>query len=180
MSGDLQQRLKSYYTHKRRVVPQDHCYTQNAIDYYTWQLDQCKHKFDNLDKKDANFKRIIRSDIAGMLRKFHKDYVRAQYKEVDLHHSQDSVYEHVTPIKDLTQLYLLGIITVTEVLNPPVCLISKNTDKKLKDSNVSVNYDIYNFFRRYAHLQTSIEHDKDKTIVDLDKWTLQDHYDMLS
>ena len=180
MSENLQERINRYFPHKRTHINRNSIYEQNAIDYYTWQLTECKNKYNSVSNEDTNFRRILRSNIANMLRAYHKGHVEPQYKEVGLHYSHESVYEHVIPIVNLTQAYLLGVLNINEVLTPPVCLVSKTTDEKLKGTNVSVNYDLYNFFRRYAHLGTAIEFAKGNSVVDLDKWTLQDHYDMLS
>ena len=124
-------------------------------------------------------KRLIRDAIDRWLRRYHgyviEGGIGSHYVEVGVD-CKSCIFEHVIPARDALDMLLQGIMTVTQAMNIPTCLISKDNDQILSKSGlVKSSPDYWLFFKRYTVLTAQFA-TYDGTTIDTDTWTLEQHY----
>lgn len=125
--------------------------------------------------------RLMRDEIDFYLKRCHdyciKERVGAHYRELGKR-KKECDFEHVLPKALVRELLIYDEITIEQALNVPTCLLSKQNHRLINRVHVSTTPSIYDFWQRYRDNLTGLEvetHDGVK--VDLDNWTLHDHYD---
>lgn len=123
--------------------------------------------------------RLIRDMLVEALRRYHDYSIRgdigAHYRQSGII-SGDTIFEHIIPAREITGMLLEGKLTVNQALNAPTCLISKADDVKLRKTGLGASSPSrWQFFKRYQGLNSSFTTYNGQKI-DLDKWTLEDHY----
>ena len=124
-------------------------------------------------------KRLVRDAIDRWLRRYHgyviEGGIGSHYIEVGVD-IKSCIFEHVIPARDALDMLLQGIMTVSQAMNIPTCLISKHNDQILSKSGlVKSSPDYWLFFKRY-HVLTAEFATHDSTTVDTNTWTLEQHY----
>jgi hypothetical protein len=124
-------------------------------------------------------KRLLRDAIDRWLRRYHgyviEGGIGSHYVEVGVDR-KSCIFEHVIPARDALDMLLQGIMTVTQAMNIPTCLISKDNDQILSKSGlVKSSPDYWLFFKRYTVLTAQFA-TYDGTTIDTDTWTLEQHY----
>jgi hypothetical protein len=122
--------------------------------------------------------RLWRDSMDHWIRRYHGycvvDEIGSHYKQVGL--EEKGILEHVIPLSNVRTLMINEKLTIDQALNAPMCRISTKKDVELRKSGlVNTTPDLWNFFHRYRDLSIQIA-DIDGNLVDLDTWTLQDHY----
>jgi hypothetical protein len=128
--------------------------------------------------------RLLRDSMDHWLRRVHGYSIEGgagvHYRErVTRNHLPPprTVFEHVIPAAQLRDMLLAGVLTPAEALNPPTCTVTRTTDAHLRRCGaVSVNTTPWHFFRRYASVPGLVIETRHGHTVDLDAWTLEDHY----
>lgn len=131
--------------------------------------------------------RLLRDSIDHWIRRYHGytigGSIGTHYVEVGLPATVKGIFEHVIPASKLRDMLINGTLTINQALNAPISRVSSLTDHYLRNEGlVSTNNDYWHFFRRYSSLTAcTIELEveiqtHDGKAIDLDKWTLQDHY----
>lgn len=127
-------------------------------------------------------KRLCRDLIDFSLRRFHQYSIQQQFKAFYFESPEPDkkVFEHIIPASTLRDLLLNEKIDVHHTLYPPIVIISKENDKKLRDAGlVKSNNDLWHPFKRYV---TSGIFASSKIVdcfgreIDPDSFTLSDHY----
>jgi hypothetical protein len=123
--------------------------------------------------------RLIRDSIDHWIRRYHDYAIRgdigAHYRQVGIVQGQ-TVFEHVIPANEIRDMLIEGKLTVKQALNAPTCLIRKEDDVRLRKSGLSASSPSrWFFFRRYLGLDSTFTTYNGQT-VNLDTWTLEDHY----
>jgi hypothetical protein len=123
--------------------------------------------------------RLIRDMLVEALRRYHDYSIRG---DIGAHYRQsgiingETIFEHIIPAREITGMLLEGKLTVKQALNAPTCLISKVDDVKLRKTGLGASSPSrWQFFKRYQGLNSSFTTYNGQKI-DLDKWTLEDHY----
>lgn len=124
--------------------------------------------------------RLTRDVIDFLLRRYHgysiKEHIGAHYRQRGLKKGDRIEFEHVLPNAVARDMLLVGRLTATEVMNVPTCRLSKKKHAELAASGLGDSTpNVYYFFRRYRDLGIEIE-TQDGVAVDLDSWSLDDHY----
>ena len=124
--------------------------------------------------------RLLRDTIDFFLRRYHnyciKEKIGAHYVEVGLKHTDKKEFEHVMPASLARDLIIHNVLTIDEALHIPTCILSKKNHAILNSTNLgSTTPDIYWFWQRYKSLNINIK-THDGTIVDVNTWNLQTHY----
>lgn len=124
--------------------------------------------------------RLTRDVIDFLLRRYHgysiKEHIGAHYRQRGLRQNEKTEFEHVLPNSVGRDMFLVGRFTAQEAMNVPTCLLSKKKHAQLAASGLGdTTPDVFYFFRRYRDLAIEIE-TQDGTLVDLEKWNLEDHY----
>jgi hypothetical protein len=123
--------------------------------------------------------RLLRDLMDFALRRYHnyciKEQIGGHYREVGVDRKKCD-FEHVLPAALGRDLFIHNRIELVHVMNIPTCMLSKKNHKRLNSTKLSkTTPDIEFFFKRYAGLGVKIETHRGDPI-DLDTWTLQDHY----
>lgn len=123
--------------------------------------------------------RLIRDSLDHWIRRYHDYSIRgdigAHYRQIGTVQG-DTVFEHVIPANEIRDMLIEGKLTVKQALNAPTCLINKSDDVKLRKSGLSASSPSrWNFFKRYQGLD-SVFTTYNGQKIDLDSWTLEDHY----
>jgi hypothetical protein len=124
-------------------------------------------------------KRLVRDAIDHWLRRYHgyviEGGIGSHYVEVGVD-LRNCIFEHIVPARDALDMLLQGVMTVTQAMNIPTCLISKDNDRVLRETGrVKTSPSYWFFFKRYDVLQSTFTTHTGKRI-DLATWTLNDHY----
>jgi len=124
-------------------------------------------------------KRLVRDAIDHWLRRYHSYVIGggigSHYVEVRVN-LKFCIFEHIIPARDALDMLLQGIMTVSQAMNIPTCLINKDNDQILRESGLAQSSpDYWLFFKRYAVLDSQFA-THDSNIIDTDVWTLQHHY----
>lgn len=124
-------------------------------------------------------KRLVRDAIDRWLRRYQgyviEGGIKSHYIEIGVN-IKSCIFEHIIPARDALDMLLQGIMTVTQAMNIPTCLISKDNDQILSKSGLvksSPNY--WLFFKRYDILAARFT-THDGNIIDTNTWTLEQHY----
>jgi hypothetical protein len=125
--------------------------------------------------------RLIRDQIDNLIRRYHEYVIQgnyqAHYRQVGLLGKRGNVFEHVIPAKTVRNMLIAQHLTITQALNSPTCLISKEQDIKLRKNKMSKNTpNTWYFWQRYAALDIDIE-TFDGVAVDLAQWDLERHWE---
>lgn len=132
-------------------------------------------------KNDQQLLREIRNDIDYYLRRYHeycikqRDGMLAHYHEIDA--DQDCDFEHLIPASRIRDLLLAGSITVVQALNAPTVRLSRDKHAELKDAGwASQTPDMWIPFKRYSKVFDAVFETYDGTLINLETWSLEDHY----
>jgi hypothetical protein len=124
-------------------------------------------------------KRLVRDAIDHWLRRYHgyviEGGIGSHYVEVGVN-LRSCIFEHIVPARDALDMLLQGIMTVSQAMNIPTCLINKDNDQILRESGlVQSSPDYWLFFQRYAVLDSQFA-THDGTPINPLTWTLEKHY----
>ena len=124
-------------------------------------------------------KRLVRDAIDHWLRRYHSYVIGggigSHYAEVGVN-LKFCIFEHIIPARDALDMLLQGIMTVSQAMNIPTCLINKDNDQILRESGLSQSSpDYWLFFQRYAVLDSQFT-THDGTPINPLTWTLEKHY----
>jgi hypothetical protein len=124
--------------------------------------------------------RLLRDSMDHWIRRYHGytigGSIGTHYRQQAL--AEKGIFEHVIPASKLRDMVITGALTINQALHAPICRISQHNDRLLRSQGqVSSSDNYWNFFRRYQLLDHVIieTHDGAKT-MDLQNWTLEDHY----
>lgn len=127
---------------------------------------------------DPQIKREIRNTIDYYLRRYHqyciKEKIGAHYIEIG---AKDTDFEHLIPASIIRDMVIEDRITIDEALNAPTVKLSKINHINLKKSgwgNKTPN--INKPFDRYNSVFNSEFEIHDGTKIDINNWTLEDHF----
>ena len=128
-------------------------------------------------------KRLVRDAIDHWLRRYHgyviEGGIGSHYVEVGVN-LRSCIFEHIIPARDALDMLLQGVMTVSQAMNIPTCLISKDNDQVLqKSGRVKSSPDYWLFFKRYDVLESRITTHHGQNI-DCETWTLADHYNLFN
>lgn len=129
--------------------------------------------------------RLIRDSIDHWIRRYHgyaiEGSIGSHYTEVGVDRA-NCVFEHVIPAAKVRDMLLQGILTVTQALNTPTCLISKRNDDILREEgHVSSSPDYWHFFKRYEMFDNAqFVTYNGRAIEHLGSWTLEDHFEFFN
>ena len=126
--------------------------------------------------------RLLRDSIDHWIRRYHgyaiEGSIGAHYREIGVDPKR-CVFEHVIPAAKVRDMLLQGVLTVSQALNTPTCLISQRNDEILREqghASSSPNY--WNFFERYAVFDdTRFSTYNGQKIENPHAWTLQNHFE---
>jgi hypothetical protein len=124
-------------------------------------------------------KRLVRDAIDHWLRRYHgyviEGGIGSHYVEVGVN-LRSCIFEHIVPARDALDMLLQGIMTVSQAMNIPTCLINKDNDQILRESGLGQSSpDYWLFFQRYAVLDSQFA-THDGTPINPLTWTLEKHY----
>ena len=124
-------------------------------------------------------KRLLRDAIDHWLRRYHgyviEGGIGSHYVQVGVN-LKSCIFEHIIPARDALDMLLQGLMTVSQAMNIPTCLINKDNDEVLRESGrVKSSPDYWHFFKRYNVLDAQFA-THDGNIIDIDEWTLDKHY----
>jgi hypothetical protein len=126
--------------------------------------------------------RLIRDMIDLLLRRGHNYCVQgnigSHYREVGVDIT-NCIFEHMIPQSRIRDLLIQDRISITQAMNPPTCLISKEHDTQLSKSGFNSKTPSYwNFFDRYVGVFVAqYETFNGQAIEDPHMWTLGKHYE---
>lgn len=134
----------------------------------------------NSSQRDGQYLRLLRDGMDFWLRRYHNYAINgsigAHYRQVGL--TGSTVFEHVVPAARVRDMMIAGVLTIQQAMNMPTCLISKTNDQDLREHGlVSTNHDCWHFFQRYSVITNSTFETHKGQVVDLNTWTLADHFD---
>jgi len=151
---------------------------QQMLDFTTQELERYLNMYDQCFVEDQ-WAREIRNQIDNLIRRYHDYCIRekfgSHYVEVGAVKGEQ-VFEHVLPANLVRDMLIHKHLTIPQALNAPVCLVKKSSDLKLGKSGLtSRSPSNWNFFHRYKGLGSKFTTYNGQA-VDLDTWTLEDHY----
>ena len=149
------------------------------------QIEELSRYIDNLktslfsDSWSQLTKKHIKTSMVLYIRQMQKQLapMGAHYRAVDIKGKQH--LEHVIPQNKIVNAYLHDKITSELMLQMPLCLIA-DEDKHLLEGEWQLTGDWNYPFRRYklAGFNKKIK-DVSGKFIDLDSYSIQDHFDML-
>ena len=132
-------------------------------------------------ENDQQLLREIRNDIDYYLRRYHEYCIKqrngmgAHYHEVGA--DADTDFEHLIPASRIRDLLLSDVITVEQALNTPTVKLSRAKHMLLKEAGWAAKTpDMWLPFRRYSQVFAATFETHDGTAIDLNTWTLEQHY----
>ena len=153
---------------------------QTVAAYCTKHIERLVNDYHDV-KNDQQLLREIRNDIDYYLRRYHeycikqRDGMQAHYHEMGADEETD--FEHLIPASRIRDLLLVAAITVEQALNAPTVKLSRAKHAELKDAGwSSTTPDMWLPFRRYSQIFTSDFETHDGTKIDLETWTLEQHF----
>ena len=153
---------------------------QTVAEYRTRNLLRLVQEYHEV-KNDQQLLREIRNDIDYNLRRYHeycikqRDGMQAHYYEVGA--AEDCDFEHLIPAARIRDLLLADIITVQQALNAPTARLSRAKHALLKDAGWAAHTpNMWLPFLRYSNVFTADFQTYDGTFIDLNTWTLEQHY----
>ena len=175
---DLKKLFESYKPHTyQRVKRGTDAYNQ-SYNIALKELTRLVKEYNEYGNEDQHA-RLLRDSIDHWIRRYHgyaiEGSIKAHYRErgVDI---KNCIFEHILPLVLVRDLLIQGLLSVDQALNPPTCLVSKETDQELRNQGlVSSTPDIYYFFRRYSSIDIDIE-TVDGKEINPNNWNLDKHY----
>jgi len=162
--------------------------TRRTTDTYQTVAQHCTSHLNRLVEEywtvrdDQQLLRELRNDIDEKLRRYHeycikqRDGMGAHYHEIGADAETD--FEHLIPAARIRDLLLANTITVEQALNAPTVRLSRAKHAQLKDAGwASHTPDMWLPFRRYSQVFIAVFETHDGTQIDLETWTLADHFD---
>jgi len=162
--------------------------TRRTTDTYQTVAQHCTNHLNRLVEEyqtvrnDQQLLRELRNDIDEKLRRYHeycikqRDGMGAHYHEIGADAETD--FEHLIPAARIRDLLLANTITVEQALNAPTVRLSRAKHAQLKEAGwASHTPDMWLPFRRYSQVFTAAFETHDGTQIDLETWTLGDHFD---
>lgn len=132
-------------------------------------------------KNDQQWLREVRNDIDYYLRRYHeyciqqRDGMKAHYHEIGA--DEDTDFEHLIPAARIRDLLLSGVLTTEQALNAPTVRLSRTKHHMLKEAGwASHTPNMWLPFKRYSNVFQASYQTHDGTVIDLDTWTLEKHY----
>ena len=132
-------------------------------------------------KNDQQWLREVRNDIDYYLRRYHeyciqqRDGMKAHYHEIGA--DEDTDFEHLIPAARIRDLLLAGVLTTEQALNAPTVRLSRTKHHMLKEAGwASHTPNMWLPFKRYSNVFQASYQTHDGTVIDLDTWTLEKHY----
>jgi len=125
--------------------------------------------------------RLIRDAIDLLLRRGHgytiEGSIGAHYRQVGVD-IDNCIFEHMIPQSRIRDLLIQDRVTITQAMNPPTCLISKENDALLSKSGFNNKTPSYwHFFDRYSKtFEATYETFNGQCISDPHEWNLGQHY----
>ena len=90
---------------------------------------------------------------------------------------EDTDFEHLIPAARIRDLLLAGVLTTEQALNAPTVRLSRTKHHMLKEAGwASHTPDMWLPFKRYSNVFQASYQTHDGTVIDLDTWTLEKHY----
>lgn len=125
--------------------------------------------------------RLLRDQIDNLIRRYHEYVIQgtyqAHYRQAGVIGKRGNVFEHVIPAKTVRNMLIAGHLTITQALNSPTCIISRDCDTVLRTNKMSKKTpNAWWFWQRYSILDIKIE-TFDGTCVDQAIWDLGRHWD---
>lgn len=162
--------------------------TRRTADTYQTVARRCTSQLTQLVEEyravrnDQQLLREIRNDIDEKIRRYHEYCIKqresmgAHYHEVGADDKTD--FEHLIPLGRVRDLLLAGAITIEQALNAPTVRLSRAKHTLLSDSGwASHTPNMWLPFVRYSQVFEAKFETHDGTAIDLDTWTLQQHFD---
>lgn len=173
---DLKQLVESYQPVKYKQVQRSLETYKNTADLTARELSRLISLYSH--QQTLQEQRLIRDAIDHWLRRYHgyaiQGSIGSHYIEQGVN-IKDCIFEHVIPASKVRDMMLQGILTIKQAMNTPTCLISSKNDKLLrKYGHVSSSPDYWNFFNRYAVLNSTFT-THDGKVIDT-TWNLEKHY----
>ena len=172
----LQQLVESYQDMEYSRVTRNQQAYNDTLELTVRELDRLVSMY----QQGGNLQhlRLIRDSIDHWIRRYHGytigGSIGTHYREQGL--KDKGIFEHVIPASKLRDMLLTGTLTIKQALHAPICRISSHSDLLLREQGkVSKTENYWLFFKRYKDLDCTIE-THDGTKIDLETWTLQDHY----
>ena len=178
--SDLKTLVESFKKTTYKKVQRNNVSYQQMQDFTVQELERYLKMYDECFIEDQ-WAREIRNQIDNLIRRYHDYCIRekfgSHYVEVGAVKGQQ-VFEHVLPANLVRDMLIHKHLTIQQALNAPVCLVKKSSDLKLGKSGLtSRSPSNWNFFHRYRVLGSKFA-TYNGTPVDLDTWTLEDHYNL--
>lgn len=153
---------------------------QQTYDYCHAELEKLQARYIQHDSHDQT-SRLIRDQFEMLLRRYHEYCIEqnqgAHYRERGLGRDAKIEFEHVIPIKVVRDAVLAGRMTIDQAFNIPACDLRKEKHLMLARQGMAKRTpDPYWFWRRYQNLGVEIE-TRDGTLVDLETWNLDTHFE---
>lgn len=123
--------------------------------------------------------RLVRDSIQHWIRRYQQYVIQEGSKPhyCESGAERDGIFEHLLPVAVVRDLILADTLTIDEALNSPTCLLTDESDQRLRSMGlVKSTPDAYQFGQRYREASIELLFNIDKTKVDLDRWTLEHHY----
>jgi len=143
----------------------------------------CCRIYRRIDRLDQTA-RLIRDTIEFAVRRYHGYHFefrkQTHYRDASIlpNETKGLVVEHVIPVRFLIAGLLQNKIPLSLVLNPPICLIRKDSDSVLEDSGFGdTTPDVWWFWRRYQVLNNITIITNKGDVVDTATWNLGTHCD---
>jgi len=172
-------RVKKYVNVKRN----DKAYEQ-ALSTATEELERLLDLYRNTVIEDDMRARLLRDSIDHWIRRYHKYAIQGKIKS---HYHQrgvslsakDCIFEHVIPASTVRDKLIAGELSINQALNVPTCRVSRKVDSLLRQKGLHDSTpDGWFFFKRYKITLDgiAIETYNGQPIVDLDNFTLENHF----
>lgn len=129
--------------------------------------------------------REIRNVIDDSLRRVHaycyRERYGAHYTETGLRETDPVIFEHLIPARVIRDLLLAKHITIEEAFNAPTVILSKDHDNDLRTAGWTKKTPslIYPFLR-YAYSFEAQIMTRCGKLIDMNTWTLEDHYNFFT
>lgn len=176
--SNLKTLVESFVKRNYRKVQRSTKSYQQTTDITVLEIERLVNMYKSCLEEDQTA-RLIRDSIDHWLRRYHDYSIRgdigAHYRQTGIVQGE-TVFEHVIPASEVRDMLIEGKLTVNQALNAPTCLISKVDDVILRKSGLgSSTPSRWSFFKRYQVLNSTFNTYNGQNI-DLDTWTLEDHY----
>lgn len=180
MDKPLKQRLvqarRTQYVRRKRTLGVH----ERIRDY----ISSCVNDIVNRYDRSHEFEGAFREQLRHLIRTYHNYVIKHNFRAHYCDPNGGSAFEHAIPMQQVIDLLLSRSLTVREAIDSPTALVSQQIAGRLKQVERKHNDDPYYPFRRYLRAAARIQNLREVTlitpfsdlIVDLDTWTLDDHY----